>query len=426
MIKSKIMRQVLRAIYWRLRSLPLIGPLVERLRNRLRPGARADMHWTLHHLSENSRTHGLAISGLRDAVTRALHTLQSIPREIDKRVYDSAHTANLKMDAQAADLKAQMDAHGLAISGLRDAVTRALHTLQSIPREIDKRVYDSAHAANLKMDAQAADTHARMDAQAADMHARMNAHATEAQSRYADLESRLFAELYKLTDYQNQKFDKHASELTTNLFGRLEFTRTEAMLELRRLTRADIAGPSAGQAVLVRVIDQIKLDAQKNAGAIRLNLGCGHIPVEGYLNVDMRELPGVDIVAPVTSLPFAAGEVEEIYGAHIAEHFPEHVFLNQVLPYWRDKLKPGGRLRLELPNGEAMVRAFQAGEVDFATLALIIMGGQEYEGDFHYAFYSPESMSKLLTAAGFTAIEVVDAARRNGLCLEMEIRAVRS
>ena len=340
------MRQILRSLYWRLRSLPLIGPLVERLRNRLRPGSRPDIYWTLHHLSETTRTHGLAISGLRDAVMRALHAVQSIPREVDKRVFDSAHAANLKMDAAAVEAKA----------------------------------------------------------------------------RFEDLEKRLFAEVYKIADFQNQKIDKQTGDLA----NRMEFTRTEAMLELRRLARADVAGPATKEAVQVRVINRAKLDAQKNAGAIRLNLGCGHIPVEGYLNVDMRDLPGVDIVAPVTSLPFETGEVEEIYGAHLAEHFPEHVFLHQVLPYWREKLKPGGRLRLELPNGEAMVRAFQAGTVDFNTLALIIMGGQEYEGDFHFAFYNPESMTRVLTAAGFTDIRVVDAARQNGLCLEMEIRAVRS
>lgn len=41
----------------------------------------------------------------------------------------------------------------------------------------------------------------------------------------------------------------------------------------------------------------------ENDGKIRLNLGCGHIPVKGYINVDARDLPGVDVVADISSLP---------------------------------------------------------------------------------------------------------------------------
>jgi hypothetical protein len=335
------MRSFLRSIYWWLRSLPVVGPLVEGLRNRLRGTPKLDVQATLWELKEQGQAHGLAISGLRDALARALDAVDRMPDEFE-------HQRN----------------------SLRQGLSDGLAA-------IEQQIYKIADNQNHRFD--------------------------------------------ELSHYQNQKIDEHRDLI----LNRVEFNRTEAMLEIRRLLRADLGGPAAKAPVEIRVVDESKVAAQRAAGAIRLNLGCGHIPEKGYINIDMRALPGVDVVAPVDQLPFENGEIDEIYGAHLAEHFPEHVFLNQILPYWKEKLRPGGTLRLVLPNAEAMVRAYVAGETDFATLALIVMGGQEYEGDFHFAFYNPERLTAVLEKAGFRAIELVTPARRNGLCLEMELRAQR-
>ena len=61
-----------------------------------------------------------------------------------------------------------------------------------------------------------------------------------------------------------------------------------------------------------------------------------------YVNIDMRELPGVDVVAPIDQLPFDDGTVAEIHSAHVLEHFPQEDLQRRLLPYWRDKLRPGG------------------------------------------------------------------------------------
>jgi hypothetical protein len=335
------MRGFLRSLYWFLRTLPILGPLVEGLRNRLRGTPKLNVQATLWELKEQGQAHGLAISGLREALARALEAVDRMPDEFLSQ-------------------RSSLEQH-----------------LFKIADNQNQRVDDLSRSQDHRFD--------------------------------------------ELSHYQNQKIDGHRDLI----LNRVEFNRTEAMLEIRRLLRADLGGPAARAPIEVRVVDEAKVAAQRATGLIRLNLGCGHIPEEGYINVDMRALPGVDIVAPVDQLPFENGVVSEIYGAHLAEHFPEHVFLNQILPYWKDKLKSGGTLRLVLPNAEAMVRAYVAGETDFATLALIVMGGQEYEGDFHFAFYNPERLTGLLEKAGFRQIELITPARRNGLCLEMELRAQR-
>jgi SAM-dependent methyltransferase len=72
------------------------------------------------------------------------------------------------------------------------------------------------------------------------------------------------------------------------------------------------------------------------------------VRLEGWLNLDIQDLPGVDRVVDVSrGLHFA--EVEAVY----AEHFLEHLDLDQAIAFLRDVhrcLRPGGVVRLSTPN----------------------------------------------------------------------------
>jgi predicted SAM-dependent methyltransferase len=159
---------------------------------------------------------------------------------------------------------------------------------------------------------------------------------------------------------------------------------------------------------------------------LRLNLGCGHPPAPDYFNIDARELPGVDMIADVRSLPFHPGTVAEIYAAHLVEHFTESELRSAVIPGWRRVLKPGGLLRIVVPDAEGMIQAFSRGEYPFENLREVTFGSQDYPGNFHYTMFSRQSLRELLQSFGFSVGEYTAVARRNGLCLEMEIEAVKA
>lgn len=159
---------------------------------------------------------------------------------------------------------------------------------------------------------------------------------------------------------------------------------------------------------------------------IRLNVGCGLIPIAGYFNVDARELPGVDMVADVRSLPFRAGTVSEIYAAHLVEHFTEADLKSIVLPAWHRMLKTGGWLRVVVPDAEAMIQSFSRRQYPFESLREVTFGSQDHPGNYHYTMFSRESLRGLLRAAGFVVGEYTSVGRPNGLCLEMEIEARKS
>src|SRR3954451_20321730 len=85
---------------------------------------------------------------------------------------------------------------------------------------------------------------------------------------------------------------------------------------------------------------------------IRLNVGCGSKPLPEYLNVDERELNGVDRIADARALPFKVGDLTEIYAAHVIEHFTDAELKETLLPSWYGLLKTGGVLRITVPDAE--------------------------------------------------------------------------
>lgn len=66
---------------------------------------------------------------------------------------------------------------------------------------------------------------------------------------------------------------------------------------------------------------------------IKLNLGCGLVTKQGWVNVDRLALPGVDVQADLFQYPWDTlaqyyGQVDEILVSHLAEHIPHEARCN--------------------------------------------------------------------------------------------------
>lgn len=223
--------------------------------------------------------------------------------------------------------------------------------------------------------------------------------------------------LMQLEESVASLFEQHRS-----LSERLEFVRAESLLEIRRVKQIDNSS-GISEETTVEIIDADAVEKQKQAKQVRINIGCGHKPLDGYLNVDARQLPGVQVVAPVSKLPFEENSLTEIHSAHLMEHFRQDEMVNVLLPYWFTLLSPGGTFTAIVPDGAAMMKSYAEGQMSFEDIRLVTYGGQEYEGNFHYTMFSAETMKLQLEAAGFVNVVIVAEGRRNGLCLEMEVKA---
>jgi hypothetical protein len=205
------------------------------------------------------------------------------------------------------------------------------------------------------------------------------------------------------------------------LVQRIETVRAEMLHELRYGPAPAPAGEPPGAPVEARVLHPEKLEVDD----LRLNVGAGHVAMEGFVNVDVRELPGIDVVASADSLPFEPGTVAEIFSSHALEHFPEEQLRRTLLPYWIALLRPGGTLRAVVPDLEAMAAGYRDGAIPFETYRSVTYGGQEYAGDFHLNGFTPDSLAALLAQAGLVDVRVLARGRPNGDCLELEVSAAR-
>jgi hypothetical protein len=201
---------------------------------------------------------------------------------------------------------------------------------------------------------------------------------------------------------------------------RLEFVRLELFEQMQ--SGASLAAKSS--AVHAEILNQEKYDRAVQSGCLRLNIGCGHKPAPEYLNVDRRSLPGVDIVAEAAALPFEPGSLQEIYAAHLLEHFTQ-AQLPKLLSYWRDLLAPEGMLKVVVPDAEAMIAAYIQGHMPFHDLREVTFGAQDYDDDFHQTMFTPGTLSQLLALSGFSRVTALAVNRVNGKCREMEFKAVK-
>lgn len=61
---------------------------------------------------------------------------------------------------------------------------------------------------------------------------------------------------------------------------------------------------------------------------MKIDLGCGQAKTPGFIGVDLRSLPGVDIVHDINKgLPFADNSVEYVIASHSLEHFEDLPFI---------------------------------------------------------------------------------------------------
>lgn len=108
----------------------------------------------------------------------------------------------------------------------------------------------------------------------------------------------------------------------------------------------------------------VGLDDESAIGTRRLEVGGGPHAQAGFVHVDID--PGahhLEWVAPAWDLPLPDDWAQEILAVHALEHV-EPRRLRATLTEWRRVLAPGGRVRVHVPNGPALMDAFKSSAVE--------------------------------------------------------------
>ncbi len=150
-----------------------------------------------------------------------------------------------------------------------------------------------------------------------------------------------------------------------------------------------------------------------------VDLGCGptyvELPEGKAIRVDAREEVDPDYRCDLRCLPFESDEFDIAFSSHTLEHFKREE-VPAVLKEWVRILKPGGELRLIVPNLEWAADKIKEGVITDPRAAYrsappeetmervswdafnVLYGQQEYELNFHKVGFTPVLLKRLLEA----------------------------
>lgn len=127
---------------------------------------------------------------------------------------------------------------------------------------------------------------------------------------------------------------------------------------------------------------------------MRLNLGSGDWPLEGYVNVDLYS-DNADVNGDFTEMDFEY--VEEIEMSHILEHIPWSK-MTPTMERVHSWMVPGGAIRIEVPDMQFFI---ERGVYDLAA-QIAFYGIQSAPGEYHMAGFTEATLRQLLAETGFT------------------------
>lgn len=114
-----------------------------------------------------------------------------------------------------------------------------------------------------------------------------------------------------------------------------------------------------------------------------LHVGCGPIKFDGYINIDIEPSHNPDVCGDILTMDFE--DIDVIYGCHFFEHLNYPTDAVKCLSLFYKWLKPGGILRLAVPNLNLAARAYcYTGDLRFL-----------YGGDFKGYYYKDTPAERL-------------------------------
>lgn len=160
-------------------------------------------------------------------------------------------------------------------------------------------------------------------------------------------------------------------------------------------------------------VEWAKTIRRRNLSDLKVNLGNGPFKHTGWINVDCSiSFKKHDVVCDLRrKWPLRSGSAKYIFSEHVFEHFGYPNEIGHILSECHRILKPGGVLRVIVPNAERYLRAYANDDEDFirevgGDLAskLSVVNVMMRENGFHKYSYDFPELQRVLKSAGFVEI----------------------
>jgi SAM-dependent methyltransferase len=147
----------------------------------------------------------------------------------------------------------------------------------------------------------------------------------------------------------------------------------------------------------------------------RLHWGCGASAHPGWINSDRGDYPGVDVVCDIREgLPLDTDSIDYAVSIHALPELP-YPALIPALRELRRVLKPGGVLRLALPDLEKSLDAYRSGDRDHFLIPdeeMTSMGGKLVAQLVWYGYsrtpFVRDFVEEILVKAGFSRVNQLE------------------
>lgn len=150
----------------------------------------------------------------------------------------------------------------------------------------------------------------------------------------------------------------------------------------------------------------------------KLNLGAGGREILGF---EPRDAKTGDVIWP---LPDEDASCDEIRASHVLEHFGHHQ-VQSVVNEWVRALKPGGVLKVAVPDFEKIASLYLKGAA--IPTQGFVMGGQSDAMDYHKTIFDRHELTEVLTNAGLVGVTTWESETDDcaSLPISLNLKAVK-
>jgi predicted SAM-dependent methyltransferase len=153
--------------------------------------------------------------------------------------------------------------------------------------------------------------------------------------------------------------------------------------------------------------------SRRNTTDLKINIGNGPFKHQGWLNLDCSISLKQDVAACDLrrKWPLRSGSAKYIFSEHVFEHFAYPDEIGHVLKECYRILKPGGVLRVIVPDAERYLRAYADDDEGFVrevggdvASKLSVVNVMMRENGFHKYAYDYGELESVLRNAGFRKV----------------------
>lgn len=135
---------------------------------------------------------------------------------------------------------------------------------------------------------------------------------------------------------------------------------------------------------------------------MKLYVGSRNYKPDGYVTVDIDPANKPDIVADITNMTSVAdASCDEVVAGHVLEHIEWPDSFAAIAEFAR-VLKPGGVVKIAVPDMASLMRMLLSGESAFHVMGLIYgLGGRVNTFERHRYGFTPGMLADILETLGF-------------------------